>query len=660
MSESPSHLTEIENTKDNGPLTAQPNTEQNSDPELVNEEGLDNKAIARKYWDMIGFHRVASFTFYTYVLVIGQIAIGAITIGVVLPLLMPYPEIEGYKAMAASVLGFWFSLMDFNMGGGSISDGLKRFVGQYANINPRRAMNYIQFYIWFQMFTGLFQVTGILIVCFYFLINTELNYLIWFLIAESLIQYPGMLMIMEGCLSSFQRGDKLAWLQWLQETVFQFSVNVGLMAFGKWWGSLNPAIGEMVGITIFYILSQFLDDWINLVVGGVMLNKILKRNGVPEGVKLMFYPRFDKIVVKECLSFTGKQWVGNQIKGFFSYIIGLFILISTPNLATWTGLLLIPRTFARLVSMQGAMMDHSAAPISEAFNNGKKNLAQYYIHDVLKYFTFLTFMFATILLTLGPRLISSLVNIIPGLENYQGAIILIPFVVFIEFFTPLRRLWPKLFYACNQPMQPIYIEYIIMLPSYGIQFLFIWLCIDVRMFPIWALILFPPFVTDLIRMSIGLVWFNKSVLKIDLKKIAWQVIIAPLLTALLFYGIMTILNYTIWVAFDFVFVALLGDIGYIISALVISMLVLFIVPSMIYAPICALFGGWDKYTLEEFRKTALVSGPSRAIIMLIYKITAKMCAKSPLMNKFPLADYDIVKKEIAELTVMKQQNLQKN
>jgi hypothetical protein len=53
-------------------------------------------------------------------------------------------------------------------------------------------------------------------------------------------------MIMESTLKSFQRGDKTAWLTWLQDTIFQVTINIVCLIIGKWWGSNNPQIGEIM------------------------------------------------------------------------------------------------------------------------------------------------------------------------------------------------------------------------------------------------------------------------------------------------------------------------------------------------------------------------------------------------------------------------------
>ncbi|MFX0098397.1 MAG: hypothetical protein ACFFCS_02375, partial [Candidatus Hodarchaeota archaeon] len=396
-------------------------------------------------WKKVGFHRICGAYLYGYSLALGEAVLGLILVSMILPIFLPYPEINGYKSMTASILGFWFGLMDLNLGGGGgFSGGMTRFIGQYSNSNPSRAVKYVQFYIWFQMLTGIVQVTVISIFCLFYMVNTSLSYLVWFVLAQCLVQYPGMLMVMQSCLKAFQRGDKLAWVVWLQNTVFQVSVNIVCMLYGKWWGGNNPQIGELMGITIWYILSQFLDDWINLLLGGYFFNKVLKEKGVKKGIWEMFKPGFDREVVKECMIYTGKQWIGQQILGLFGWFVGLYMIVRMPSMAAWTGLMMIPAFFGHLVSHQSAMNGLASPAISEAYNNGKMELTQYLLNNVLKWYAIVTFYMFTSMVIIAPRILNTVVEGIPALGYYEAGIVMIPAVLMVDMFGPIRGLWSNI------------------------------------------------------------------------------------------------------------------------------------------------------------------------------------------------------------------------
>ncbi|MBD3185635.1 hypothetical protein GF325_02305 [Candidatus Bathyarchaeota archaeon] len=604
-----------------------------------------------KLWNEVGYHRITGGVFYSYILLIGGAIIGLVTVGIIAEFL-PYPEINGYKGLVGSLLGFWFGLLDLNLGGGgSLSDSMGRFIGQYADTDPRRAMEYIRFYIWFQMLTGVAQVTVISLVAFTYLVNTNFAYLVWFILAQSLVQYPGMLMIMEDSLQAFQRGDKTAWLSWLQDTVFQVTINIVFLVLGRWWGASNEKIGELMGITIFYILSQFIDDWINLFIGAKMFNKMLQRKGIDKAFRSLLIPRFNKPIVIQCLKFVGKQWVGQQILGVIGYLVNLYLIIRTPQLASWSGLLLIPNFLGHLVSMVN-WGSPTVPAVSESFNNGKEELARYFIHDMFKYWLFVVIFMAVPLGVLAPKILNSVIDtglLEGGLENYQAGLVMIPIIMLKDATGQWRGWYSKIFVACDKPVPPIVINYIFTPSGYILQFLFLWLCVDLYILPIWFILFMPAFINDTMKAIVGYIWLQKKIIKIGYKKMAWQAFVAPALTAIAYALVLIGIQYTIWPLLDGLFIAIAGDIGPVITSFIFLLCILFLFPAVLMAPFYSLFGGWDDFTLEELRKTAMISGPSKGITMLIYKISAFFARLSPLTNKFPIADYKLVRQQIQEL-----------
>ncbi len=619
---------------------------------------LEARDHEEELWNTVGYHRITGGFFYSYILMIGGAVIGLLTVSWLLPEFLPYPEINGYRSIVTgTILGFWFGLFDLNLGGGGgFSDGMSRFIGQYASTDPRRAVKYIQFYIVWQMISGVIQVTIFVFLAIFYFPHTSFAHLSWFIIAESLAQYPGMLMIMEASLKAFQRGDKLAWLSWLQDTVFQVTVNIIFLIIGKWWGANNPAVGELMGITVFYILSQFMDDYINLALGSVMLSKILKPYGIR--IRDLFNPQFDRRIVKECLSYTGKQWIAQEIGGLFGFIINLYVLMVFPSMAFWVGLMMIPNALGNLARMQGPMMGSAVPAFSESYNNGKKELCRYFIHSSLKYYGFVTCFMGVSLAVLSGRLIEFIVIAFPDLQYYTLASVLVPSVILVEAMSPLTGLPDKLFNACHRPLTPIVLGWILTPLGYFMQFLWLYLTVFTNTLPIWTYLMFPGFIVNLVRTIIAYWWIQRTLIKIDYKRIAWQAIIAPALAAaaygLALYGIC----YSAWPALNSLFGWIIGSVagaeaglqyGVLGGSLVIIFLVLFFFPGGLYAPFSGLFGAWDDFTLEEFHKCALISGPSKGITMFIYKSFKFFSRFSPWYNKHPMNDYALVQKEAAEL-----------
>jgi len=97
---------------------------------------------------------IASFWYQFILLLI--VAVPAILMySWILPnFILPFPAALGFKTLTVTYFGLFFSIMDVATG-----PACERFVAQYAEIDPRKSLKYAQFFIYFQMFTGLAQVT---------------------------------------------------------------------------------------------------------------------------------------------------------------------------------------------------------------------------------------------------------------------------------------------------------------------------------------------------------------------------------------------------------------------------------------------------------------------------------------------------------------------
>src|SRR6056297_1434955 len=126
-------------------------TEFSSDENGVKIEFSEDK------WEEIGFHRALGGWFHNLVITLFGAVLGLVTINFVMGLLYPYPEIQGYKSIAD---GFFFSIIYivFDMG---TAYGIQRFIAEYRVKDPLKMVEYIQFFVWYQMFTGLIQITVI-------------------------------------------------------------------------------------------------------------------------------------------------------------------------------------------------------------------------------------------------------------------------------------------------------------------------------------------------------------------------------------------------------------------------------------------------------------------------------------------------------------------
>ncbi len=163
---------------------------------LKEKQEIKQDAHKKKYshlWDELGFHKNIAGNEYEYVLSLISIPIMVVLFPILLGNFFPFPEIKGYQEISAGFMAFLFGVFDLGTGGtsGNMSETFMRFISQYRAKDPKRAIGYIQFFNFFQMTTGLIQITGISIYVFTVLIHQTLAHFAWFFWYIRLSNTPG-------------------------------------------------------------------------------------------------------------------------------------------------------------------------------------------------------------------------------------------------------------------------------------------------------------------------------------------------------------------------------------------------------------------------------------------------------------------------------------
>ena len=133
-------------------------------------------------WNQTGFHRPLGGFFYNYVLLLLVAVPGVLIVGIVLPIILPFPEALGYNAIVTALLSIFFILADLGM-----VEAITRYVGQHSTDNPKKALQYVSFFLWFQMISGLIQVTVVSLYVLTWLPLTSMNYASWFFLTYIMI-----------------------------------------------------------------------------------------------------------------------------------------------------------------------------------------------------------------------------------------------------------------------------------------------------------------------------------------------------------------------------------------------------------------------------------------------------------------------------------------
>nr|MDO8085374.1 hypothetical protein [Candidatus Sigynarchaeum springense] len=595
-------------------------------------------------WERVGFARPLGGLFYNLVFTLLGLVIGLVTAGFVITWLYPYPEARGYEGIVGTLFSLMFAIFDIGT-----AYGIERFVAEYRVKDPRRMLMYIQFFIWYQMFTGLVQTTVISMMGLYVFVNTPFCYLIWLVLIKSTTQYPGMLGMFKATLDGLQKFNKTAILGFISGQGFQLMTNIIFILLGRWWGSQNPAIGELVGLAIGGAIGGYIDDFFAMWLSAWYFSKEMKIYGF--GAKDCFRHDFSWKLAVSTMSFGLRTAFGPLMGTFVGFTIQMYFITYVPQYATWAALAGVASGIASLPTM--SLSIPLVPAISESFLNGKKNLARFYIAQTWKYYGFFAVPFLIIIAVFLPVILTVALQI-SGAENYVLAVpFLLPYVI-RHMQQPPTSTADMIITGASRPtvlsiirfseevgklfFMTLWIVWLQLPQTYGLQAL-VWIMPCGEMIPICT------------KTTINWIYIHKKIVSVKIPW--WQFLVAPLLAGLCMTGVCYLYLYYAWPELVTALVNAFNDetIG-ILSAGVISVLLAIFGLLPFYIFMYAVFGGFDTFGLETFKASIRMSGPSRPFIQWILAFAFLGAKVSKLHNKFPIPS-DLPRKEALELLILK-------
>ncbi len=587
-------------------------------------------------WERSGFQRILGGFWYNYIFNLGFMVYGLVFAGYIFPnFILPYPEALGFKSVVSSLFALLFNIFDVGIG-----SAVSRFVAEHVGRgNIKRALHYIRFFIWFQMITGLIQITIIAIFSISIArFNPDFGYMTWFFIIYSTIQFPGMLSVYMNALEAFQRFDKKNIVVFMQTVVLELITQIIFIYLGRMFGRSNPMMGELMGATIGYIIGLYIDDFLAMALSAKFFSNILK----PYGIKLRetLIPSVPKDVMKDSIIFGLK----NLFQGIFYQVSMLFItgvtILWLPSYATIIGLFTIADGITRVVIQ--SLPTKSA--ISESYNTGRKHLTDYIIQAQFKWYGILTFYLAIMIIMLIPPLISEISG------QYALAATLIPYIMVSRFFIGPIHFSDSVQQGCDKPEYAAYslmvqmfvrmISFYLFLAPEGLPRFFN----NYNYLYAYCLADFP----SIIAKNIFAWWLiDKKLIKVNVP--VYQTIVAP------FISIFPIIFINTIIIQIFNVIKANGIVAIIAFGLLILILMLFIFPIVLLSPILGFLGGWDEKSLDHVKNAALISGPSKWLTYSMYKTAHWAFNHSPLKNlgeKYKIP-HELADKEADELTILR-------
>ncbi|MBN2149910.1 MAG: hypothetical protein JW839_00560, partial [Candidatus Lokiarchaeota archaeon] len=519
----------------------------NVDLESPTAKKLLESYRAPKAFDKIGYARPLGGFFYQFFYGILGIALSTGLYSFYLGFLYPFPESGGYAGIAGILFVFLQTI--FNV---PTEWGIDRFVAEWRVKNPRKMLEYIRFYVWYQMFTGLVLVTGFSS----FIIGalgdtTKLEYTKWLMLLVIVREYPAFSNLFINTIRGLQAYNKEATYNFLSSYVVSKVVEIAFVLWGQFYlGAMLP-LGAIMGIAIGAGVGSIVSDLINEFMGMFFLRSVLK----PMGFDLIeaFRPRFSRDVMVTSLKFGFTVSIPGLFGSFFGTVTTLWWYTGVPAFLTFSRLSGVADQFANYMKAGGGI--NIRGTLSEAYNSGKKHLASYYLAMQWKFFSMFQFALGSLLLAFMPFILTALFNI-GGAANYAlAAAFVVPNIIATVAEEPIKTA-ENMLLGANKP----HIDTVFRITADFLGLFLLYMALFVWRIPDWGttaiiwLIPMLPFLPNLFRGIGTWLYLGKRVLPVEWKKFAYQSFIAPIMPAIL-YGIIG----NLWVVY--VFPAISGAFG---------------------------------------------------------------------------------------------------
>ncbi len=588
-------------------------------------------------WDQIGFHKpMAGFWFnITYTVI--AIAASAVLMGYLMSVFYPFPESIGYRDIAYNLFGFLFLLFDIATGA-----VMSRFIPEVNIRDPEKLLHFIQYFIWYQMMSGLIQTTLVSFYAIFFVPQSNLAYVTWIMLICSTTQYPGFLGVFTNVLDALQQHHKAQTSRFFAGTIVQRIMEIGFVVLGRLYGAANPQVGEIMGIAIGAAIGLYVAQFTAMLISAYFFAGIMKMYGIK--VRDCFRRDFTWQEVKPAVVYAFKTSIPGIVGGALNYLNLLLWISFFPQ---YTSVIV----FAGIGGSIADTMDWFGVPaitplVSESFMNGKSQLTQYYIGQLTRFNALLQGFFLPLIILLASVMTNAWLAL--GMVNYlPGIAFIIPRMIKLTL-NKYNGIPGQVLYGADRPNIQVALGLVQSVTNSGMLFLYlVWFRLPILLGisgMAWVMELgWMPF--DITFSTIAYAYIHKRLVKVKfpVAQISVGIVIPSGLTLVVLFIGKVLLYDTLYNIGGF-FLAAFPCIG------MVAVLLFFM-----YFPLTGALGGWDKTNLAEFEKVARMSGPSKWIVVPVYKILAATCRRSKLHGRFSMPVEGVIK-EAEELLVLKTTN----
>ncbi|MBD3186172.1 hypothetical protein GF325_05035 [Candidatus Bathyarchaeota archaeon] len=568
-------------------------------------------------WERVGFHRqLSGFLKLFFLMIILLLPQLVVTILIMPRFLNPYPQAAGWYSYTLRFFEAIWLMFDIGF-----NYALAKYFSEHRIERPEKAYHYVQIFVWWEILSGVVQISLFAFLGSIIFPYTEFSYLSWMFIAHSLIQFPGFFLVFQYTFQGMQRSDFETISYALQAFVLRLVCQVGTVPLFRFFYASMPQFGPAFGAGIGLLIGQLLGDLVLLMI----TLRLYKSLNLP--IAPIFAADFTVEEFRESFKFGIKMALGNvwvpAVWLLQVYLIGVYL----PNSSAEQGFFEFAFTISTIPQATALLMSSMLGGLTEANKYGKKNLVNYISTQGYKWGTIWTTFLCLGLMAIGQELIVGAAGPV-----WERAAELLPWLLIYRVLGPISWQADWEFAAADKPLY----AGIAWIVEQGIRAILLLTLIPALRLMEAAIITY--IISLAIKNVLVLVLIRKKIHKWDWN--LWQSFIAPILSAIICALILKAIA-----------IFLKTGVG-MVDAVLLFVITLFLF-GHIHGFFIGLLGGYDDNTLGELDlATKMVTGV-RGFTRLYYLMTRAGAKISPLHNRFKNDVFQLAMQEARELTAIK-------
>ncbi len=420
--------------------------------------------------------------------------------------------------------------------------------------------------------------------------------------------------IFNGGLQAYQRFDKARLVGFIQVQLFENLLRILFIFTGRYLGTLYPQVGELMGAVVGSLIGLISRDFLSAWLSAHWLSQVLCERVDPAfKIRDLFKIEFGKDVAIRCISYGLRAMVPGLISPMANFISVLLIVTYLPNYSSIVGMYQLGSMLSQMIT---TFTIDITPTVSEAYNNGKKVLTEYYIARSYTW-TMINGTFILGLLFGGAELL----GVIAG-ENFFLAVPIIQTLIFFRIGEMYAGLHDGIFHGVGKPELNI-----LLIAAEQTVRVLILLVMLVGAEGGWLALVLSQGFGWIAKWVAGYVVFNLKVMHLT-RINPWQSFVAPAIATLAEVVYILVMKAALYP----LLIGILGNVAAAIVAVVIGVLT---GPFFIYFPVYSAVGGWDEESLQIVACATRMAGPSKPLVNIIYKLSLYVTRVSPLHARFP-------------------------